>query len=247
MEHYFRAEEKYRRYFVAYYFGRMEVAGVEGHDFIVLGAVCGIEVARSYGERFESDAEYFRFETVLHVVVLHGVDGVETIFEDGAIEHAVHGHFFLAVVHPKVEYTVVVELSAHFVGYGTATLCMLDPEVAYTLVGVTQCQRARERMRERGGVEVEFESVFLSPVNPSLEMSGFDFVAVYFLAVEFAVYFMKVYAVLSAKKRAYLDKVGTYFVDITGFAGIISVNLNATGEFACRFESLHIVGLPAMQ
>ena len=90
--------------------------------------------------------------------------------------------------------------------------------------------------------------MLLAPVYPTLEISNVNLVAVYYLALEIAVYFVQVQAVCAGNERAGLEYVLAQLVDIACTAGIVSGCLYSAGERAgLFFEAHNVVCLPAVQ
>ena len=79
-------------------------------------------------------------------------------------------------------------------------------------------------------------------------MFGFDLVAVYFLTSEIAVDGVDVQTVVTREQGFHLFDVLAHFVDVAGFAGIVTGSLDTAGELSVGvFETGHVVGLPAVQ
>ena len=102
-------------------------------------------------------------------------------------------------------------------------------------------------MRERGRVEVEFQTVGFGPIYPSLEMLDADLVAINLFIVELTINLVKIDTVAASEHRADLEQVGAHLVDIAGFTGIIACGLNTSRQAVGRFKSGYVVGLPAMK
>ena len=136
VQHKLGNEKKHRRNLVGHAFGGVEVAGVKGYHHIVFGGVCGVEVVGAHGVAFEADAEHLRLNAVLHPVVAVLENLVERIFEELAVHQSVDGDVLAAVVYPCVHYAGVLLCLAYCLRDGAAALGVLDPEVAYALVGI---------------------------------------------------------------------------------------------------------------
>ncbi len=85
VEHQFGNEEQHGAHLVGNALGGVEVAGVEGDHHVVLGGVRGVEVVAANGVALQADAEYLRFNAVLHHVVAVLEDLVERILEELAV------------------------------------------------------------------------------------------------------------------------------------------------------------------
>ena len=88
-----------------------------------------------------------------------------------------------------------------------------------------------------------------TPLHPASEMLRSDFVPVHGLSLEIAVNLMETQPVLSWYQGSGFQDVGTQFLDIACSAGIVSGDLDSSGQcaFAQSFESGHVICLPAME
>ena len=114
------------------------MSGVEGVHQVARSAVAGHEVVRTDGVAFQPDAKEFCLQAVLHAVELLGQYLVQALCHEPAIAHTLDGQVLATVVHPDVHDARVALCPAHSIGNPTATLGMLDPEFADTLVGISQ-------------------------------------------------------------------------------------------------------------
>jgi len=140
VEHQFGDEEKKRGDSVGNVLRGLIVARVEGVDDIVFRAVSSVEVVRADGVGLQSDTEELGLKTVLHVGQFLGEDVVKAVFEYLAVAVFLYGEVFAAVMDPDIHDTGIALCLTHGVGDASATLGMLDPEVADVLVGIGQCQ-----------------------------------------------------------------------------------------------------------
>ena len=142
VQHQFRHVQQHGRNLVGNALCRVEVASVEGYHLVVLCCVCSIEVVRANRITFKTDAEHLALYAVFHVVVLRGEYLVERSLQQLAVFQLADSHVLASVVHPQVHYTGIALRLAHDFRYLAATLSMLDPELAYALVGVGKRQVA---------------------------------------------------------------------------------------------------------
>ncbi len=102
-------------------------------------------------------------------------------------------------------------------------------------------------MRERRGVEVEFRVMFLSPLNPALEIFRSHLVAIDDLALEVSVNLVKIETVCPRNEALGLEYVGAELVDVACGSRIVAGCLDASRESAgLHLEALHVVCLPAV-
>ena len=247
MENQLGDEEQHRRYFVGSHFGGVIVSCVDGEQGLVLGGITYAELVRTYGVVFQTDTEDFRFETGLHVVVFYGEDFVEALLEEAAIVHTVYRDVLAAVMHPKIHDTGVALAFTHLFGNGTATFGVFNPEITDTFVGIREREVARFGVRERRGVEVELDTQLCGPLHPAFEVSGLALVTVYEFTAEITINLVQVDTVFRRNQRHGLDEVGTHFVDVAGFTGIVTGRLDTAGEGATRLKAYYVIGLPAVQ
>ena len=126
---------------------------------------------------------------------------------------------------------------------------MLDPELADVFARVRQRETVRRFwMREARRIEIEAEAVFLRPRNPVLKMHRRDFVAVHFLAAEFAVKRMQIQTVFARNQRIGFLQIRAQFLRRARLAGIIARGDEAAAERAAEvFKPAHVIALPAME
>ena len=225
----------------------MEVTGIKRNDFLVLRCIANIEIVRTYRIAFQTDTEYLRFDTVLHVLVFSSEDLVERILQQSTVLHAVHGDVLATVVYPQVHDTRVALALTHFFGNGTTMLGMFNPEITDAFIRIGQGQVTRLRMRERSGIEVQLHVVFGCPLHPAFEVFRFYLITIHKLASKVTIDFMQVQTMITRNQRSRLQNVGTEFIDIASLARIVTGRLDTTGQFASRFKAGHIICLPAMQ
>ena len=124
---------------------------------------------------------------------------------------------------------------------------MVPPEITDGFVGIGETEVSALGVGERGGVEVVLDTVLLAPLNPALEIFGRNLVAVNELALEVAVDFVEIEAVLAGNERHGIENVVTQFIYVAGFAGIVAVDLYSAGETAfARFKTGYVVSLLAV-
>ena len=146
------------------------MTGIDSLDYIVLGTISCIEIMRSDGKALQTDTEDLTFETILHHGLFLLEDLIERLLEEMTVHHVVHTLVLTAVVYPKVHDTGVILCLAHGIGNVTATLGVLDPEIADSLIGIGQRKVAALGVREAGAVEIQLGVVGLGPVDPTLEV-----------------------------------------------------------------------------
>ena len=203
---------------------------------------------RSDGKALQTDTEDLTFETILHHGLFLLEDLIERLLEEMTVHHVVHTLVLTAVVYPKIHDTGVILCLAHGIGNVTATLGVLDPEIADSLIGIGQRKVAALGVREAGAVEIQLGVVGLGPVDPTLEVFYGHFVTVNNLALEIAIDFMQVQTVVSGNEAHGFEDIRTQFVDITGCTGEIARTLDAATEgTGLHFESFYIIGLPTMK
>ena len=247
VEHQLGHELQQGAHLVGWRLGGVVMACVDGGNLAVLGGIGRVEVVAAYGEALQADAEDLALDAVLHVGFLLGKNLVERVLQQFAVEVVVDADVLATVVYPEVHDAGVVLRTAHSVGNVAATACVLNPEVAYALVGVGKAEVAALGVREGGAVEVELRVVLPAPLHPALEVLGGDFVAIHDLAAEVAVDFVEVQAMGAGDEALGLEDVGTQFVDVARLARIVACGLDAPAEGAClHFEAGDVVGLPAM-
>ena len=247
MEHDLRAEEQERGNLVIDILGRMVVAGVEGRNDVVLGAVGEIEVAGAHRVAFKTDAEKLRLEAVLHMGIRLREDFVEGFLQQLTVLHPVDSEVLAAVMDPDVQDAGIALAASHHVRNGPAALRVLDPEGTDLRIRIGQGEVAALRVGEGGGIEIQLHPLFGSPLHPALEMFGADLVTVDELAAELAVDLMQVEPVSAGYQGGCHLDVGTEFFDVPGLAGIVAGGLDAAGEGAGVLEAGYVVGLPAME
>ena len=114
------------------------MSSVEGVHQITRSAVAGHEVVRTDGVAFQPDTKEFCLQTVLHAVELLGQYLVQALCHEPAIAHTLDGQVLATVVHPDVHDAWIALCPTHGIGNPAATLGILNPEFADTLVGISQ-------------------------------------------------------------------------------------------------------------
>ena len=89
-------------------------------------------------------------------------------------------------MHPDIHYTRVSLGLTHCICNAAASLGMLNPEFAYGRVGIGKREIAAFRMPEGGGIEIQFETILLCPLNPTFKMLYLNLVAIHEFALEIA-------------------------------------------------------------
>ena len=148
---------------------------------------------------------------------------------------------------PDVHDTRVVLCLTHGVGDAAAALCVLDPELADSGIRIGKAQIPALRMAERSGVEVKFEIIGLSPLDPALEVLDTHLVAVHEFASEIPVDLMEVDTVVTGEESLDELQVSADLVNVAGASGIVSGGLDTSGKAGVALESHHVVCLPAMK
>ena len=248
MQHDFGRKQQQRGNLVGDTFGQMEVTGIESHDLIVLHAVTQIKIIRPHGITLGSDTEKFGFDTIFHVPVLGSENTVERLFQQLTIIEPVDGRIFGTVVNPKIHDTRIVLIFSHLVGDPPATTSMFYPKFTNRIVGIGKCKHAAFRVGKRSGIKIELQSVLFGPLHPTGKVIGSNLVTIDLLTAEIAIHLVQIDAMRTGQQRFHFKQIGTHFVDIASFTGIISRSLYSAGQFAVGiFKSRNIVGLPAMQ
>ena len=200
---------------------------------------------------FRTDTEEFAFHGVDFVGrgKLIRKDGVERFDEMLPRGHAVGGQVFIAVGNPHVDHAGGSECAPDVRPDGAATAGVLDPEFADGFVAMREGEAVRRfGVGEAGRIEVHPEAERLGPVDPRLEMTGLDLVAVDFFAAGLEVEGMEVEPVLAGDEGENLFEVRAQFVRRAGAAGIIAGHGKAAAGIAGRggLESADIIALPAV-
>ena len=159
---------------------------------------------------------------------LLGKNLVQALLENLTVAQALQREVLASVVNPYVHDAGIALRFSHGIGDDAAALRVLNPEVAYLLVGVGQGEVPALGVRETGGIEVEVHTVSLGPVHPSLEMLHFHLVAVDKLSAEFTIGLMKVHTEGTAEERHHLEQVLAHLIDIAGPTRIVACGLNAS-------------------
>jgi len=247
VQHDLRCKKKQGRNLVGDTFRQMEMARVERHNLILLRTVAQVKIIGTDRITFQTDAEQFCLDTILHVLIFSCKNLVERLFQYLTIFETAGGNFFTAVVNPQVHNTGIVLVFAHLLADPAAAFRMFDPEIADRIVGIRQRQVAALRMRKRSAVEIQFHPVLFRPLHPALKMSRFHFVTVDLLALEVAIYFMQVQAVFTGDQRSCFQDIGPHFVDRAGTSRVVTRHLDSARQrTSLVLETAHIVRLPAM-
>ena len=138
-------------------FGRMEVAGVEEAEDVVLQGVAHVELMGSDRVGFHPDSEDLGFHGYVRVLAVEGdgEDFVEGFFEPFAGAAAGGGNFFKAIGDPDVARGFLAEGFAELPGDLDGVLAMLHPIRANFGVGGREGQSFFDhRRRETGRVIV---------------------------------------------------------------------------------------------
>jgi hypothetical protein len=129
---------------------------------------------------------------------------------------------------PDVHDTGITLGLTHRVGDAAAALCVLDPELADSRIGIGKGEVPALGMAERGGVEVKLEIVGLGPLDPALEMLDTDLVTIDELSSEISIDLMEVDAVVAGQKSLHELQVGTDLVDVAGTSRIVAGGLDSS-------------------
>ncbi len=203
----------------------MEMTGVETVELLVFRRIAEIKFVRADDIRFRADAEQLRLD---RVEMEFGVerfleDGVEGDFQTLARTFTIDLNFLGAVGNPDVGHRGRAELTTHFSSDFSTGNAVLDPE------GADGCFRARQgpaiigqRVREVGRIKIESCDVLFAPVDPALEMSDAQGIALDFLAAEIGIAGVQIKPVLAGKERERNAQVLPQFIECACFAGIIS-------------------------
>ena len=146
MENQFGYEQQHRRHLVGSHFGRVIVSGIDGQQGLILGSISHTEFIGTDGIIFQTDTEYFRFQTGLHVIVFHREDLVQTLLKQTAVIHTIYGNIFATVVYPQVHDTGISLAFTHLFGNSTTTFGMLNPKITDSFVGIRERKIARFRV-----------------------------------------------------------------------------------------------------
>ena len=102
-------------------------------------------------------------------------------------------------------------------------------------------------MGEEGGIEIKAAVVSLRKFYPSLEMTGFNGIAVDGLTVfGNCVVCVNVDFVSSGNQRECLIKVGKNLIGGSCTSYVVTCGLNTAGKACCSFKSENVVSLPAV-
>ena len=82
MKHQFGYEQQHGRNFISSTLRRMEVTRIDCYQFLVLHAITYTEFIRAHCIAFQTDTEYFRFQTVLHIFIFRSKNPVERVFKE---------------------------------------------------------------------------------------------------------------------------------------------------------------------
>ena len=230
---------------------RVEVAGVQAQQDVVLRGVPEVELVRPGDVALRADAEQLalgRIEVAAAVELL-GEDRVQGFGQPQPRALAVHGRILVAVGDPDVRDAGRAQGLADGRADPAAGDAVLDPEAANALVGVGQGEAAGGlRVREKRGVEVHAEPAGLGPVKPPREVLRPQFVALDALAVSLGVDRMEVQAVRAGNQAEGLIQVRPKLIRVSGLAGVVARGRqSAAGLSARALEAGYVVSLPAVQ
>ena len=97
-------------------------------------------------------------------------------------------------------------------------------------------------------IEVDSKLAVLCPVNPSLEVFGFNLVPIDFLPSELSVGCMEVQSMLARDECECLIQIRTKFVGCSRLAGIIPGHRESSAEITLRIlEPADVITLPAVE
>ena len=164
------------------------------------------------------------------MLVFRSKNTIERIFEKRTILHTVYSDVLAAIMHPEIHDARVSLATSHFLGNGTTTFSMFDPEVTDTLVRISQRKITTLRMRERSGIKIQFYTILGCPLHPAFKMLHLYLIAVYEGTAKVTVNLMQIQTVLTGDIRSSFQNIGTQFFHITGFTGIVSCCLDTTGQ-----------------
>ena len=81
VKHQLGYEKQHARHFVGNIFTPLEVAGVDGGNHLLGGAISAVEIPRTYGEAFQSDSEELCLQAVAHILILGSKDFVQRVLQ----------------------------------------------------------------------------------------------------------------------------------------------------------------------
>ena len=226
MQHQFGDKEEHGRYLVGSALRGMEVPGIDGDELLVLHAVAYTEFIGTYCIALQTDAKYFRFETILHVFIFRGKYPVEGVLKEGTVLHTVHSDILATVMYPQVHDTWVTLAAPHLFGNGTATLGMLYPKVTDTFIGIGQCKVSTLGVGERSGVEVKLHLVFGSPLHPAFKVFHLYLVAVYKRSAKISINLVQIQAVLAGDIGSGFQDIPSQFFHRASLARIVARGLD---------------------
>lgn len=228
--------------------GGMEVPVIEQRVDAAGGGVTQIELGRADGAALQSDAEHLALHRVDDVlfVVLDRIDFIEAVFQAQPRRKPVGRGVLESVGNPQVVETRAALLLADVRGDTAAGLDVIDPEAARFFVGMRQGQSVEHRVREHRRVEVEHDAALARPVEPGVEVLGFQLVALHLFAAGHGVDRVQRQPFFAGNHAVRLVEIGGQLLEAAGFAGIIAGRLNAAGKIAAVEKALDVVALPAM-
>ena len=116
------------------------MTGIDGVHLLAGSTVGGVEIMTAHGVALQSDTKQFGLEAVLYAIQLLLHNLIERGSQDFAVLLALYGHVLASIVYPDVHDTGIVLRLTHGVGDTTATLGVLNPEVADGLIGVRKSE-----------------------------------------------------------------------------------------------------------
>ena len=124
---------------------------------------------------------------------------------------------------------------------------MADPEIADVLIRAGQGQTGSLRVREESGVEVQPAVVRLGELDPSLEVTRLNGVAVNDLArLGNGIVGVNIDLVGTGNQGQSLVQIGKDLIRRAGQTGVVTGCLDTAGQSAGALEAVDIVCLPAV-
>ena len=136
MKHQFGYEQQHGRNFISSTLRRMEVTRIDCYQFLVLHAITYTEFIRAHCIAFQTDTEYFRFQTVLHIFIFRSKNPVERVFKQFTVFHTVYRNILATVVYPKIHDARIALTTSHLFRNGTAALGMFNPEITDAFIRI---------------------------------------------------------------------------------------------------------------
>ncbi len=224
----------------------MIVTCVYCRNLTVLSGISCIEIVRTYSEALKTDTEDLTLDALLYVVIFLHENLIKRLLEQLAVHKMVDTLILATIVNPNVQDTGIVLSFTHSISDETATLCVLYPEFADSLVRIGQSKIAALGVRERRTVEVKLGVVLSSPFDPVLEMLRSNLVPVYELSLEVTVDLVQIQSVSTGNKTLGLENVRAELLNVAGLTRIIACRLNSSSEVSCAFKTCNVISLPAM-